>query len=232
MVLAFSLSLSLLRFAIERKIDHDCDCDYDCDYVISIGALPVTTRIPTLETERLIIRELTLDDLEPLHRVLNRAFGRNTPLDLRERWLQWTVLGYEMFEMLEQPHYGERGIVLKSTGELIGAVGIVPYIDAFGPIADLNGRPDGLATAEVGLFWAVAPADQRQGCATEAARAITNYLFDRLNLARVIATTGGNNLASQAVMRNIGMTIHHVEIARPPGEYVLGVLRNPSGREF
>ena len=189
----------------------------------------MTTRIPTLESERLIIRELAMGDLEILHRILNEAFGRETPLAVRERWLKWTVLGYEMFEMLEQPHYGERGIALKSTGELIGAAGIVPYIESFGPV---TGRTDGLTTAEVGLFWAVAPAHQRQGYASEAARAITNYLFDRLRLGRVIATTGANNLASQAVMRSIGMTIHHVEIARPPEVYVVGVLRNPSGREF
>jgi ribosomal-protein-alanine N-acetyltransferase len=191
----------------------------------------VTTRIPALTTERLIIRELAMDDLEALHRILNEAFGRDTPLELRERWLQWTVLGYEMFEMLEQPHYGERGITLKSTGELIGAVGIVPYIDSFGPIAALNGRPDGMATAEVGLFWAIAPAHQRQGYASEAAGEIVNFLFERLRLSRIIATTGRNNLASQAVMRNIGMTIERIEIPHPPGIYVLGVLRNRSAED-
>ena len=100
----------------------------------------MTRRIPTLETERLIIRELTMDDLETLNPVLNESTGVDAPREIRERWLQWTVLGYEMFAMLKQPHYGERGITLKNTGELIGAIGIVPYIDSFGQIEAFNSR--------------------------------------------------------------------------------------------
>lgn len=64
-------------------------------------------RIPTLETERLIIHELTMDDLESINDVLNKSSRSETPISERQRWLQWTVLGYEMFSMLEQPHYGE-----------------------------------------------------------------------------------------------------------------------------
>jgi hypothetical protein len=53
-----------------------------------------------------------------------------TPLSERQRWLQWTVLGYERFALLEQPHYGERAVVAKATSEIIGAVGFVPYFQA------------------------------------------------------------------------------------------------------
>ncbi|UCC53639.1 MAG: GNAT family N-acetyltransferase [Anaerolineaceae bacterium] len=173
-----------------------------------------------------------MDDLETLHRVLNESSGVDATLEVRERWLQWTVLGYEMFAMLKQPHYGERGITLKNTGELIGAVGIVPYIDSFGQITAFNSNPDGPSTAEVGLYWAVAPAHQRQGYATEAARAIVNYLFSYLKLGRIIATTGYNNLASQAVMRKIGMTIEHAKKPQPPDIFVVGVLDNQSSWKF
>jgi RimJ/RimL family protein N-acetyltransferase len=189
----------------------------------------MTRRIPELQTERLIIRELIMDDLEPIHRLLNEAFGSDESLEWRQRWLQWTVLGYEMFETLEQPHYGERGIVLKETGELIGAVGIVPYLDTFNRVAAFNRAPDAPATAEVGLYWAVAPAHQRHGYASEAARAVVDYLFTHERLGRIIATTGTGNRASQSVMRKLGMTIEHIKPPQPsdaPAVGVVGVLEN------
>jgi RimJ/RimL family protein N-acetyltransferase len=94
------------------------------------GLYPTLRRITTLETERLIIRELTMDDLAAINHVLDQSFGSETPLSERQRWLQWTVLGYERFALLEQPHYGERAVVAKATSEIIGAVGFVPYFQA------------------------------------------------------------------------------------------------------
>jgi RimJ/RimL family protein N-acetyltransferase len=185
-------------------------------------------RIPVLETERLIVRELTMDDLEPIHRVLNAAFGGAYPSEERRRWLEWTVLGYEMFEMLEQPHYGERGIVLKETGELIGAVGIVPYREDFSRVTAFGQHPDAQATAEVGLFWVVAPEYQRKGYAPEAARAVIDYLFINEKLGRIIATTGYDNLASQKVMMKLGMTVERLDPPQPPDLFVVGVLENKS----
>ncbi|GAB4580110.1 MAG: hypothetical protein Fur0022_28490 [Anaerolineales bacterium] len=188
----------------------------------------MTRRIPPLETARLLIRELTLDDLEPIHHILNAAFSSDEPLEGRRRWLQWTVLGYSMFEALEQPHYGERGIALKETGELIGAVGIVPYLGIFNRVAAFNRPPNAPATAEVGLFWAIDPVHQRKGYAPEAAGAVIEYLFTHAKLGRVIATTDYDNLASQAVMRKLGMTIERIDPPPIPDLFVIGVLENPS----
>ena len=183
-------------------------------------------RIPTLETERLIIRELTMDDLAAINRVLDQSFGSETPLSERQRWLQWTVLGYEMFALLEQPHYGERAVVDKATSEIIGAVGIVPYLDTFNRVAAFHRAPNASATAEVGLFWAIAPKYQRQGFAVEAAGALRDYLFNSEKLGRIIATTGYNNLPSQKVMQKLGMTIQRLEEPQLPDQFVVGVLEN------
>ena len=183
-------------------------------------------RIPALETERLIIRELTMDDLESINNVLNKSFGWELPIIERQRWLQWTVLGYEMFSMLDQPHYGERAIVLKETGELIGAVGIVPYLDTFNKVRAFNRAPKFPATAEVGLFWAIDPAHQRHGYAPEAARALLEYLFTHEKLGRIIATTGYENVPSQKVMEKLGMTIQRLDDPQPPDQFVVGVLEN------
>jgi [ribosomal protein S5]-alanine N-acetyltransferase len=188
--------------------------------------ISMSRRIPVLETERLIIRELTMDDLEAINHVLNNAFGSEMPLSERQRWLQWTVLGYDMFAALEQPHYGERAVVLRETEEIIGAVGIVPYLDTFNRIAAFNRTPNASATAEVGLFWVISPAYQRQGFASEAARALMEYLFTREKLGRIIATTGYDNLPSQKVMERLGMTIQHLAEPQPPDQFVVGVLEN------
>jgi len=186
----------------------------------------MTRRIPPLETKRLIIRELTMDDLESINNVLNQSFGWEMPASERQRWLQWTVLGYEMFSMLQQPHYGERAVVLKETENIIGAIGIVPYLDTFNKITAFNRDANYPATAEVGLFWAIAPVHQQRGYAPEAALTLIEYLFTHEKLGRIIATTGSDNLPSQKVMEKIGMTVQCLEEPQPPDQFVVGVLEN------
>jgi len=163
----------------------------------------MTRRIPTLETERLLIRELTMDDLAAINDVLNQSFVQEMTNDERQRWLKWTVLGYEMFSKLGMPHYGERAIVLKETNGVIGAIGIVPYLETFNKVEAFNRPANAPATAEVGLFWAVTPQYQRRGIAPEAARAVIDFLFTQVKLGRIIATTGYNNLPSQKVMKKL-----------------------------
>ena len=165
-----------------------------------------------------------MDDLDSINDVLNKAFGQEMPKSERQRWLQWTVLGYEMFAVLEQPHYGERAILLKETGEMIGAVGIVPYLDTFNNVRAFNRPPTSPATAEVGLFWAINPAYQRKGYAPEAARAVMEYLFTHEKLGRIIATTGDKNLPSQKVMEKLGMTVQRLDEPQPPDQFVVGIL--------
>ena len=111
----------------------------------------------------------------------------------RARWLQWTALSEEHLAKMHQPPYGDRAIILKATGELVGSVGFVPCLMPFEqlPYFGAHRSPAGPArsTPEFGLFWAISPAHQRQGYATEAARAMVDYAFRHLNLKRVIATT-------------------------------------------
>jgi RimJ/RimL family protein N-acetyltransferase len=184
----------------------------------------MSRRIPTLETERLIIRELTMQDLDEIHNVLNRSFGGESPIEERQPWLQWTVLGYEMFAALEQPPYGERAIALKKSGQIIGLVGIVPYLDRFNQVAAFKRPSNAPASAEVGLFWVIDAAHQRQGFASEAARAVIDYLFKHEKLGRIIATTSYDNLASQKVMQKLGMQVQHLEQPQLPDQFVVGVL--------
>jgi [ribosomal protein S5]-alanine N-acetyltransferase len=186
----------------------------------------MSRRILQLETERLLIRELVMEDLEAINDVLNHCFGTGMLRDERQRWLEWTVLGHEMFAMLEQPHYGERAVVSKETGAIAGVVGIVPYIDTFNRVDSFNRPPTALASAEVGLFWGVDPAHQGKGFATEAAGALMRYLFVHERLGRIIATTGYDNVPSQKVMQKLGMTVQHLEEPQAPDQFVVGAREN------
>src|SRR5262249_16512743 len=101
-------------------------------------------QMPVLETARLEIRPFTMADLEEIHRLLDWELaeaetgseGAKTLAD-RERWLRWTVLAYEELAALYQPPYGDRAMSLRGTGELIGACGYVPCLNAFGQIPAL-----------------------------------------------------------------------------------------------
>lgn len=184
-----------------------------------------------IETDRLIIRAFVSDDLPVIHRILNQTFavdGQAVALEERRSWLQWSMLNQEWFPKLYQPPYGDRAISLKSTGEVIGAVGYVPLLDVYEQIPQLcdSSAPGSYTTAEVGLFWVIDPAQQQQGYATEAAQAMIDYAFKQMRLKRIIAATEYENIASQGVMKKVGMTITRNPLPDPPWLQVVGVLEN------
>lgn len=197
--------------------------------------------MPPLETERLLIRPFRMDDLDAIYQLLDIELaaaevgteGTKTRAE-RERWLRWTTLNYEELALLHQPPYGERAMTLKPTGEIIGACGFVPCLDAFGQLPAFAAGADSagarLTSTQFGLFWAVAPAHQRRGYAQEAARALIDYAFSTLNLRRIIATTTYDNAPSIAVMRKIGMRIERNPYPDPPWLQVAGVLDHPLAR--
>ena len=184
------------------------------------------------ETRRLLIRPFASDDLRAIHRILDQAFGdgrlADDPAALGERagWLAWSALSQEWLPKLHQPPYGDQAIALKSSGEVVGAVGYVPLLMPFEQLAELGGVPAGSAqaTPEVGLFWAVDPAHQRQGYAIEAAQALVEHAFREWRLKRILATTDHDNLASQGVMRKLGMTLARNPQPEPPWMQVVGIL--------
>jgi len=177
-----------------------------------------------LETTRLLIRSFGTADLDAYTRLLATSFDRPAGLDtLRDR-LAYYELAERVLAELNQPPYGDRAVVLKETGQLIGAVGFVPSLGPFGRLPFFGGAAQAKFTPEVGLFWAVAPEYRRKGFATEAAGALVRYAFDQLSLRRVVATTEFGNTASVAVMRRIGMTIQHNPGSTPHWFQVVGIL--------
>jgi [ribosomal protein S5]-alanine N-acetyltransferase len=192
-----------------------------------------------LETSRLIIRAFEPDDLHTIHRILERTFGDGSKiadeeaLNERREWLEWSRLSAEWLPKMFQPPYGDRAAVLKSSNEVIGAVGLVPCFDVFEQIPGLkrDGPPSAYRVAEMGLFWAIDPDHQRQGYANEAAQALIDFAFQQLRVKRLIATTEYDNAASIGVMRKLGMTIAKNPFSDPPWLQVVGMLEHPAGKE-
>jgi ribosomal-protein-alanine N-acetyltransferase len=188
------------------------------------------TTMPTLETPRLIVRPFVIEDLEACHQLLDlEAWQTSKTLEQRRTWLQWSMLNYEAMAELLQPAYGDRAVVLKSGGELVGSVGLVPSMSFFDRLPGFGGDADcNVMRPEAGMFWATRTAHLKKRYATEAAQALVDYAFDTMQLARLIATTDYDNLASQAVMRHLGMSIERNPRPDPPWFQVVGILQNPS----
>jgi RimJ/RimL family protein N-acetyltransferase len=181
--------------------------------------------MPTLRTDRLLVREFTLQDLQAVYKLLDvQLEGGMAGLDDRREWLEWTVLGYTHLAVLRQPPYGDRAIALTSSGELIGACGLVPCLAPFHQLEGM-GASRGYS-AEMGLYWAVAPEHQRRGYATEAARALVQYAFETLRVHRVVATTSYDNAASIGVMRKLGMRVRRNPRNEPEWFQMIGILPN------
>jgi len=188
------------------------------------------TWMPVLETERLLIRPFTLVDLAA-KLSLDEAMGYDSTRDGVRRWLEWSVLNHEQLARLVQPPYGDRAIVLRESGTLVGSAGLVPSLGPFDRfpsfrrlvtvVDEIHLRP------EVGLYWGLDPAHRGRGYATEAARALIDYGFRRMGLQRIVATTEYENEASQAVMRRLGMFVERNPYPDPPWCQIVGVIEHP-----
>jgi len=147
-----------------------------------------------LETKRLILRRLTIDDLEAL-------FALYRDPEVRKYFPEGTLTYEETKEELEwiiNVYYGQYGFglwatIYKETGELIGRCGLLPWT--------IEQRP------EVEVAYLLAKEYWGQGLGTEAAQAILDYGFEQLQLARLICLIDPENQASVKVARKIGMTL-------------------------
>jgi len=192
-----------------------------------------------LETERLQIRPLTPPDATAVFH-LHQSIGWLNPDETKaeqkahaQDYVQWNSMNHTQLARLYQPPYGDRAVTLKTSGQLIGLCGLVPYIEALGVFPYFAGMWPGKAKptsnrafAEMGLFWAIHADHQGQGYATEVAQALIHYALTGLNLHHIIATTEYDNLASQRVMEKAGMRLERNPFPEPPWLQMLAVIEN------
>src|SRR5258708_4823238 len=109
-------------------------------------------QMPPLETDRLTMRPFERNDRDACERLFQTVWGHG----VRDDWLEWAVRNSDELARIYQPPYGDRAIVLRETGELIGSVGVVPSFGPFGTLPGFDPDPTGAAAKrfapEVGLY--------------------------------------------------------------------------------
>ena len=143
------------------------------------------------ETERLYVREYNIGDFEAV-----KAYATDAEVTAYLPWgpaddeLVKKIVDSRLKSQIEQPRTRFEFIVcLKDSGETVGAVGLHLGSD--------------LKQGDLGFifnrrFWG-------RGYASEAARGMLRFGFMDLDLHRITAKCDGENLASEAVMKRIGM---------------------------
>jgi len=147
--------------------------------------------LPTIETERLVLRPLELVDAVRVHQLVNdRAItdmmsrmSYPCPLEITQSWI------FSQRQNFESGRTLVLGIVLKETREIIGAISLENRDD--------NNR------AELG-YW-IGKDYWGHGYCTEAARAIVTYGFRQMNLNRILVYCMAENEDSKKVAKKIGM---------------------------
>ena len=145
-----------------------------------------------LETERLILREMTQSDFPLLCKHLQDAEvmyayeHAYSDTEVQERI-------DKQFQRYKENGFGIWAVILKESGELIGQCGL-----SMQPFADRE-------VLEIGYIFQ--KAYWHKGYATEAAIACKEYAFDVLNADEVFSIIRDTNIASQNVARRNGMTI-------------------------
>jgi [ribosomal protein S5]-alanine N-acetyltransferase len=156
-----------------------------------VSGRPVDPGRPTLATERLILRPLRPGDAADVQRLAGSRAVADTALHVphpfgdgvAEAWIASDPVRYEEGRSVVF------AVTLRSHGALVGAIGL----SGIAP----NHR------AELG-YWIGEPFWGR-GYATEAARPVLAYAFERLSLIRVHANHLARNPASGRVLSKIGM---------------------------
>ncbi|SKA93012.1 Protein N-acetyltransferase, RimJ/RimL family [Prosthecobacter debontii] len=148
--------------------------------------------LPTLETGRLILRPFDLSDAERVRTLAGdpkiAATTQNVPHPYQEGMAEtWIASHPALFESGEAVNLA---VVLKVTGELIGAIGFV---------ACKRHR-----RAELG-YWIGVPF-WGQGYCTEAAKAVIQYGFEGLGYHKINSCHIAGNPASGRVMEKSGLT--------------------------
>lgn len=163
-----------------------------------------------LQSERLTLRRFTSADAAVFFRLNSEpelvqytARAALTSLSAAK-----AMLDSEHFRHNEKAGLGRFACVEKSSGTVIGVVGLRPELNFGGYAFGYRILPE---------YWG-------QGFATEAALAILNYAAVRLQLHHLVATVFPQNIASVRVLEKIGMVFEQ-EVLLPGTTQILKLYR-------
>jgi RimJ/RimL family protein N-acetyltransferase len=142
----------------------------------------------SLETERLRLRAVEAGDLEELVRLHDDPLVARY-LGVRDReWYEWRIGASE--EEWAERGYGFVIVLDRDSGTFLGRTGL-KYWPQF---------------AETELGWVLRPEVRGRGVATEAARAVLGWGFERFGFPYVTAMIRPGNEPSVAVAERLGMS--------------------------
>jgi [ribosomal protein S5]-alanine N-acetyltransferase len=146
------------------------------------------THYVLIETPRLILRTVTMDDVEAVARRWKLDDG---PISHQaaENQVRWMLANHRQNAPERLVHLC-LAIIDKETQTFIGWCGL-----------DHRDR----SQAHPVLFYLLAARHRGRGLATEAAQALIDYAFAELGQARINGKTKAENVASKRVMEKIGM---------------------------
>lgn len=155
-----------------------------------------------LETERLILRELTEDDFDGLYEILSdeetmKHYPKPFDKEKVSSWIQWNQENYKTFG------FGLWAVVLKENGKLIGDCGIT--------MQTIHGK----TKPEIGYH--IHKDYQKKGYATEAAIQCKDFIFGKTPFHTVYTYMKYTNEASYSVALKNGM--HLIEEYADPVNY-------------
>jgi ribosomal-protein-alanine N-acetyltransferase len=170
----------------------------------------VFANLPDLETKRLLLRKMRLDDAEAMFAYASDPevtryvlWDTHRSIEDSESFLRLAVEGYERGD------FGGWGIVLKDGGAFVGTCGV-----------DVGYAPEH-ARAELG--YVLSREHWGRGLMPEAVRAVIRFGFDRMGLNRVEARCIAGNAASARVMEKAGMNCEGTLRER---EFIKGAYRD------
>ncbi len=163
-----------------------------------------------LKTERLILRELTLDDLDEVAEMLgNPEVMHHWPQSYdREESAVWIE---RQLERYARDGYGYWLALDRESSQVVGQAGV------------LQTEAGGTQFPALGYiinspFW-------RRGFATEAARACITYTFDRLNRSTAYALIRPENGPSLGVAAKLGMKVERTVVFAELDHYLVSLKR-------
>lgn len=172
----------------------------------------ISINIPTLETERLVLRPPHEADFEDnvVFYASDRSRGFGGPLTREQTWRNLaTVLGHWVIR-----GYGFWSVDEKATGQYCGNVGLW--------------APEGWQEPEIG--WALNARAEGKGIAFEAAQASRDYAYGPLNWDTAISSIVPGNVRSAALARRMGATLEN--IYNHPSYGPMEIWRHPSPDEL
>jgi RimJ/RimL family protein N-acetyltransferase len=146
-----------------------------------------------IETERLYLRELLIDDKKELIKVLSdsesmKFYPHPFSEEDVENWIQWNIKNYKKYK------HGLWAVILKEGESFIGDCGITMQ------------NIENEIVPEIGFH--IIKEYCNKGFATEAALACKEYAFKVLNYPKVFSYTTLPNIPSQKVAKKIGMVFY------------------------